>query len=101
MTLPFTLLLEPRSDIQMGWPLIALVAYGGVIGTGLGIWAVTSAVRSLGPVTASVGMLGGPVVATAISVLLLGEVLNWTLGGGLALILSGIALVTLAHARSA
>ncbi|MDA0653138.1 MAG: DMT family transporter, partial [Proteobacteria bacterium] len=58
VTLPFTLLLETRSDIQMGWPLLALVAYGGIIGTGVGIWAVTSTVRYLGPVTASVGMLG-------------------------------------------
>ena len=100
MTLPLTLLLETRSDMQMGWPLVALVAYGGVIGTGIGIWAVTSTVRYLGPVTASVGMLGGPVFATTISVMLLGETLTWTLGGGFVLIISGIALVTLAQARS-
>lgn len=100
VTLPFTLLLEARSDIQPGWTLAALVAYGGVIGTGGGIWAVSSAVRYLGPVTASVGMLGGPVFATTLSVLLLGERLTWTLGGGFVLIISGIALVTLAQARS-
>jgi len=100
VTLPFTLLLETRSDMQMGWPLVALVAYGGVIGTGVGIWAVTTTVRYLGPVTASVGMLGGPVFATTISVLLLGETLTWTLGGGFVLIIGGIALVTLAQARS-
>jgi drug/metabolite transporter (DMT)-like permease len=100
VTLPFTLLLETRSDIQLGWPLAGLVAYGGIIGTGLGIWAVTSTVRYLGPVTASVGMLGGPVFATMISVTLLGETLTWTLGGGFVLIIGGIALVTLAQAKS-
>lgn len=100
ITLPFTLLLETRGDFEMGWPLVLLVAYGGVIGTGLGIWAVTSSVRYLGPVTASVGMLGGPVFATTISVLLLGESLTWTLAGGFVLIIGGIALVTLAQARS-
>ena len=100
VTLPFTLLLETRSDIQMGWPLLALVAYGGIIGTGVGIWAVTSTVRYLGPVTASVGMLGGPVFATTLSVLLLGEPLTWTLGGGFVLIIGGIALVTLAQAKT-
>ncbi|MBT5049728.1 MAG: DMT family transporter [Rhodospirillaceae bacterium] len=100
VTLPFTLLLETRSDVEMGWPLVALVAYGGVIGTGLGIWAVTSTVRYLGPVTASVGMLGGPVFATTISVLFLGEMLTWTLSGGFVLIIGGIALVTLAQART-
>ena len=99
VTLPFTLLLETRSDMEMGWPLVALVAYGGIIGTGVGIWAVTSTVRYLGPVTASVGMLGGPVFATTLSVLLLGEPLTWTLGGGFVLIIGGIALVTLAQAR--
>jgi drug/metabolite transporter (DMT)-like permease len=100
VTLPFTLLLEPRSDMEMGWPLVALVAYGGIIGTGLGIWAVTSTVRYLGPVTASVGMLGGPVFATTLSIALLGEELTWTLGGGFVLIIGGIALVTLAQART-
>jgi drug/metabolite transporter (DMT)-like permease len=100
VTLPFTLLLETRSDLQMGWPLVALVAYGGIIGTGLGIWAVTSTVRYLGPVTASVGMLGGPVFATTISIALLAEPLTWTLGGGFVLIIGGIALVTLAQTKS-
>lgn len=100
ITLPFTLLLEPRSDMEVGWPLLLLVVYGGFIGTGLGIWAVTSTVRYLGPVTASVGMLGGPVFATSLSVILLGETLTWTLGGGFVLIIGGIALVTLAQARS-
>jgi drug/metabolite transporter (DMT)-like permease len=57
-------------------------------------------VRYLGPVTASVGMLGGPVFATSISVLILDEQLSWTLGGGFVLIIGGIALVTLAHAKS-
>ena len=79
---------------------MALVAYGGIIGTGLGIWAVTSTVRYLGPVTASVGMLGGPVFATIISVILLDETLTLTLGGGFVLIIGGIALVTLAQAKT-
>ena len=100
VTLPLTLLLETRSDIQMGWPLVGLVAYGGIIGTGLGIWAVTSTVRYLGPVTASVGMLGGPVFATLVSISVLGESLTWTLGGGFVLIIGGIALVTLAQAKT-
>jgi len=100
MTLPLTLLLETRSDMKMGWPLVALVAYGGIIGTGLGIWAVTSTVRYLVPVTASVDMLGGPVFATIISVILLGETFTWTLGGGFVLIIGGIALVSLAQAKT-
>ena len=81
-------------------PLIALVGYGGIIGTATGLWAVASAIQRLGAVTASVGLLGGPVVALTVSVIFQGEALTLTLGGGLVLILGGIALVTLAQNRA-
>ena len=45
-------------------------------------------------------MLGGPVFATIISVILLDETLTLTLGGGFVLIIGGIALVTLAQAKT-
>ena len=80
--------------------MIALVGYGGIIGTAIGLWAVASAIRKIGAVTASVGLLGGPVYALTISVLFQGEALTLTLGGGLVLILSGIALVILAQNRA-
>jgi drug/metabolite transporter (DMT)-like permease len=99
VALPFALFLETRSDLQLGLPLVALVGYGGVIGTAIAMWSVASAIRYLGAVTSSVGLLGGPVVAITGSVLFLGEVLTLTLGGGLALILSGIAMVSLARAK--
>jgi drug/metabolite transporter (DMT)-like permease len=100
VALPFALFLEPRTDLQMGAPLIALVGYGGVIGTAVAMWSAASAIRYLGAVTSSVGLLGGPVVAITISVLFLGELLTLTLGGGLVLVLSGIAMVSLAQARA-
>jgi drug/metabolite transporter (DMT)-like permease len=98
--LPFAIFLEPRSDWMMGAPLIALIGYGGIIGTAIGLWSVASAIQRIGAVTASVGLLGGPVVALTISVLFQGEALTPTLGGGLVLILSGIALVTFAQNRA-
>lgn len=100
VALPFALFLEPRTDLRIGLPLVALVGYGGVIGTAIAMWGVSSSIRYLGAVTSSVGLLGGPVVAITLSVLFLGEALTWTLGGGLVLILSGIAMVSLAQARS-
>jgi drug/metabolite transporter (DMT)-like permease len=100
VTLPFAVFLEPRSDLTMEAPLIALVGYGGIIGTATGLWAVASAIQRLGAVTASVGLLGGPVVALTVSVIFQGEALTLTLGGGLVLILGGIALVTLAQNRA-
>ena len=96
--LPFSLLLEPRTHIEFGWPLVLLVLYGGVLGTALAMWSTVSAIRRIGAVTCSVGLLGGPVIATAISVMFLGEPLTLTLASGLVLILSGIAMVSLAQA---
>ena len=100
VALPFALFLEPRSDLHMGLPLIALVGYGGVIGTAVAMWSAASSIRYLGAVTSSVGFLGGPVCSLVISVLFLGEALTLTLGGGLVLVLSGIALVSVAQART-
>jgi drug/metabolite transporter (DMT)-like permease len=94
VALPAAIWLEPRSDILWGAPLIALVGYGGVIGTGIAMFSATSAIRLTGPVTASIGLLGGPVVALSLSVLFLGEPPTATLLGGLVMILSGIALVS-------
>ncbi len=96
--LPFSLMLEPRSDVEFGWPLVLLVIYGGVFGTALAMWSTVSAIRRIGAVTCSIGLLGGPVVATAVSVMFLGEPLTLTLASGLVLILSGIAMVSLAQA---
>jgi drug/metabolite transporter (DMT)-like permease len=96
--LPFSIFLEPGTHIDFGWPLALLVFYGGVFGTALAMWSTVSAIRRIGAVTCSVGLLGGPVVATAISVMFLGEPLTLTLASGLVLILSGVAMVSLAQA---
>ena len=94
VALPAAIWLEPRHDVVWGAPLFALIGYAGVIGTGIAMFAATSAIRLTGPVTASIGLLGGPVVALTLSVLFLGEPPTLTLLGGLVLILSGIALVS-------
>jgi drug/metabolite transporter (DMT)-like permease len=95
VALPAAMWLEPRHDVIWAAPLFAIVAYGGIIGTGIAMFAATSAIRLTGPVTASIGLLGGPVVALTVSVLFLGEPPTPTLLGGLVMILSGIALVSL------
>lgn len=100
VTLPFSIWLETPRAISWNAEMILLVLYGGVIGTAIAMWAVASSIRSLGAVTTSIGLLGGPVVAITTSVLLLGEELTLTLSGGLVLILGGIGLVTWSDARS-
>lgn len=97
--LPFALLLETRTDFEVGGPLLLLVGYGGVIGTAVAMWSTVSAIRRLGAVTCSVGLLGSPVVAITASTVILKEPLTLTLVAGLVLIVSGIAMVSLAQAR--
>lgn len=99
VALPFALLLETRSDIRWGTDLYLLVAYGGVFGTAIAMFTAASAVRIVGPFTASIALLGCPVVAISLSVLLLGEPATVTLLGGLIMIVSGIALVSLPQSR--
>lgn len=95
VALPLALLLETRSDVAWGPDLYALIAYGGLIGTAIAMFTTASAVRGIGAMTASIGLLGCPVVAITLSVLFLGEPPTVTLLGGLVLIVSGIALVSL------
>ncbi len=94
VTLPFSFWVAEPRPVTVNTELVLLVLYGGVLGTAVAMWSVASSIRYLGAVTTSIGLLGGPVVAIATSVLFLGEELTLTLVGGLVLILGGIGLVT-------
>ena len=99
IALPFAVAFEGAPDIVPEPELALLVAYGGLIGTGIALWSAQSAMRNLPAVTVSIGLLGGPAVALVISVALLGETLTLSLALGIVLILSGIACISLASAR--
>ena len=99
VTLPFSIWLAEPKMPNWSTEFILLILYGGVIGTAIAMWCVASSIRYLGAVTTSVGLLGGPMVAILTSILFLNESLTLTLGGGLVLILGGIALVTLGAAK--
>jgi len=100
VTLPFSIWVEDYRTPTWSIELCGLLLYGGAIGTALGLWSIASAIQRLGALTTSVGLLGGPIVALATSVMFLGEVLTLTLGTGLVLILGGIALVTLGERQN-
>lgn len=80
------------TDMAIGFYL-----YGGLISTGIGIWAVTTTFRNLPTAVSTVGLLCVPVVALTVSVLFLGEVLTPWLGIGLVLIIGGVTAVTLSR----
>jgi drug/metabolite transporter (DMT)-like permease len=94
------LALEPAGhlDFSQGELWMAL-AYLGVIAGPTGTWAAVSVARALPPVTASLGMLGTPLLAIASSVVLVGEPVTWPLVLGTMLVIAGIAIVILERAR--
>tara|TARA_R110002110_G_scaffold49783_6_gene147857 strand:+ start:1674 stop:2570 length:897 start_codon:yes stop_codon:yes gene_type:complete len=78
---------------------IGVFAYGGIMGTAVAMLSVTTAIRYLPTVVSTVGLLGVPVFALSLSVLLLGETLTVDLAAGLVLILAGIGLVSVPDRR--
>ena len=94
------LVLEPRGhlDVDKAALWVAL-AYLGVIAGPAGTWAAVSVARALPPLTASLGMLGTPLLAIASSVVLVGEPVTWPLVLGTMLVIAGIASVILERAR--
>jgi drug/metabolite transporter (DMT)-like permease len=74
--------------------------YSGVVGTALGFWAMAVVNRSVPAAVTSLGILATPVVGIVSSVLMLGESVSLPLIVATVLILSGIAIGTLAGARS-
>jgi drug/metabolite transporter (DMT)-like permease len=88
------LILEPRGHLDFGQPTLWIaLAYLGVIAGPAGTWAAVSVARALPPLTASLGMLGTPLLAIASSVVLVGEPVTWPLVLGTMLVIAGIAIV--------
>ncbi len=92
--------LEGDRSIEWTRDNIALIALIGPLGTSVTFWALTTTMRYLPAITASIGFLGVPVGITITSSFLFGEPLTLTHFAGLAVITAGIALVTLGEARA-
>ena len=94
------LVLEPAGHLDFSQSeLWIALAYLGVIAGPTGTWAAVSVARALPPVTASLGMLGTPLLAIASSVVLVGEPVTWPLLLGTMLVVAGIAVVIVERAR--
>ena len=92
---------EDAGAIQWSGWLGANLAYNGVVASAFCFWAMLTVMRSLPAVTTSTASLAIPVSGVLFSALALGEVLTPTLLGGLALIVTGVALVSLPGRESA
>jgi|HubBroStandDraft_3_1064219.scaffolds.fasta_scaffold02853_4 hypothetical protein len=71
-----------------------------VVGNALAYWAIAMVNRSLPAATTSQGLLATPVVGTLCAAIVLGEPIGPTLLCAMALIVSGIALGTMARSPS-
>lgn len=72
--------------------LTGVVAYQGMIATGIAFWAQIVILRNLPAVSANLTLMGVPVVGVASSALLLGEEITPTLTLGMLLVILGVAL---------
>lgn len=92
---PFALYFDHGRAIHWGETTALILFYNGPVASAFGFWAVITFTRALPAVTTSLATLGVPVTGLLLSAWLLGEPLTATLTSGLALIVSGLALLAL------
>ena len=90
---------EPAGRLPAVPPVVLALAYVGLFGGPVAIWAATSVSRDLPTLVSSLGFLGVPVVGVIVSTLWLGESLTLALLVGAALVLLGLVVVALATDR--
>lgn len=97
---PVAIVFEHDRTIRWTGGLIAIVVYNGPVATAFCFWAVVAANQALPAITTSLAMLGVPAAGLLFSSLWLGEPLTAVNLGGLMLIGSGLAVVSLAQWRA-
>jgi len=93
------LVLEGRQTFEWSLDVVLALSYAGPIASGAALFLSTTAMRLLPSMTVSIWLLGVPLLSLTISVTFLGEKLTASLLGGLALIIAGLAAMTIAEAR--
>jgi drug/metabolite transporter (DMT)-like permease len=94
------LIAEPQGHLDFDkWQLWTALLYIGAFAGPIGTWATVSVTRALPPITASLGMLGVPLIGIVSAVLMLGEPITWPLAIGTSLVIAGIAIVILDRSR--
>jgi drug/metabolite transporter (DMT)-like permease len=93
--IPVTLLIEGPPQIQWSATLIAVLAYNGTITSAFCLWAYVVVMRDLPATTTAVGSLGTPMVGVLASAVFLAEPMPVSKMLGLALIATGVIIVTM------
>jgi drug/metabolite transporter (DMT)-like permease len=98
LLLPAALVVEGGAPILWSWELVAVLAYNGPVASAFCYWAFVTVNRTFRASTTALGSLGVPVMGVLASAAVLGEPLTAAKLGGLALIGTGVAVLTLAAA---
>lgn len=86
------LALEGVPRIEWTLPLTGIVAYQGMLASGIALWAQIVVLRNIDPVSANLTMMGVPAVGVISSALFVGEIISPELAIGLLLIVTGVAV---------
>lgn len=86
------LVLEGPPVVEWTPGLVGVVAYQGMLASGIALWAQIVILRNIDPVSANLTMMGVPAVGVISSALLLGESITPELGAGLVMITLGVTL---------
>lgn len=88
------LALAVDGPVYVDWTpaLVGIIAYQGILASGVALWAQIVVLRNIDPVSANLTMMGVPAVGVASSSLFLGEVVTPELTIGLILIVLGVAM---------
>jgi len=89
----------PQRDIVWSADLYWGLAYMGIMASAVGWWLWLSVVRRVSATVAGMSSLGVPVLAVVFATLFLGEQASRSELVGVALIMTGLVIVTLAGAR--
>jgi len=93
------LVVEGPPVINWTLQLAAIVAYQGVLATGVAFWATIVILRNLAAVSTNLTLMAVPVVGVVSSAIILGEETTTALIMGMGLILAGVALNLLSDSR--
>lgn len=86
------LFIDGLPEIHWTPQLVGVVAYQGLLASGIAFWAQIVVMRNLGAVSANLSLTAVPVVGVLASAVLLGESITTTLAVGLVLVIVGVGL---------
>jgi len=88
-----TAAIEGSPNFEWSAPLVAILAYNGLIASGFCFWAYITVSRNLPAMSTALGSLGVPVLGVLFSALILGEEISPIIVSGLILISIGVLAV--------